>query len=912
MDASAAGIVTWARVQLSRGRHRRRGWLAPEVIQTSAMDCAPAALKCLLDGFGVPASYGRLREACHTSVDGTSIDTLENLAQAVGLEAEQVMMPVDHLLLAESEALPAIVVVVLPDGLMHFVVAWRVHGPLVQLMDPARGRRWVRRAAFLRDVYTHTLPLPAEEFRAWAASDEFLDPLGRRLAALGARGGDARRLIERAAADPGWRALAALDAAARMTAALVGARAVARGTEAARLVDALAADPDLASGALAAEYATATALADASDQVSVRGAVLLKVEGARQLEREERASLPRELAAALEERPARPAAELGRLLARDGRRRWALLACALAIAAGGGVLEAWLFRGLFDRAAGGGGGGGASSAAPVVVIAVLIALALIELPVALATRGAGGRLETRLRRAFLRKIPRLGDSYFQSRPVSDMAERAHLVHRLRGLPALAAELARVALEIAVVTGALAWLAPSVAPLALALGAAMLLCPLAAQPALGERDLRMRTHAGALARFYLDALLGVVPIRTHRAEATLARRHQERLREWVAAARAALRAALAAEALQSLFGFGLAAWLLVAFARSNAGAGAAGPGTILLIVYLALTLPALGQQAALLVQQLPGQRNVTLRLVEPLGAVEENEGKENGGGEGALPARAGGGSGGVTIEVRDLVVQAGGHVILNVGALDVAAGEHVAVVGASGAGKSSLVGLLLGWHRPAQGAVRVDGGALEGAALEELRRHTAWVDPGVYLWNRPLADNLTYGLRAPLPSLEAALDEAELAEVASRLPEGAATPLGEAGGLLSGGEGQRVRYGRGVLRPAPRLVVLDEPFRGLARDQRRELLARARRRWADATLFCVTHDIAETRAFGRVLVLDGGRVVEDGAPAALLAREGSRYRALADAEERVRRTAWATVSWRRLRLEGGRLRVEESE
>src|SRR5436189_5819597 len=101
-----AGIVPSRPGMSSRAR-----FFCPEVIQTSAMDCGPAALKCLLEGFGVPVSYGRLREACQTSVDGTSIDTLESLARTVGLDAEQLMMPVDHLLLPESEALPAIVVV---------------------------------------------------------------------------------------------------------------------------------------------------------------------------------------------------------------------------------------------------------------------------------------------------------------------------------------------------------------------------------------------------------------------------------------------------------------------------------------------------------------------------------------------------------------------------------------------------------------------------------------------------------------------------------------------------------------------------------------------------------------------------------------------------------------------------------
>ena len=96
--------------------------LVPEVVQTSAMDCGPAVLKSALEGFGVPVSYGRLREACQTDVDGTSIDALEQVSGLLGLEAEQVMEPVDHLLLSESEALPAIAVVVQPGGLTHFVL----------------------------------------------------------------------------------------------------------------------------------------------------------------------------------------------------------------------------------------------------------------------------------------------------------------------------------------------------------------------------------------------------------------------------------------------------------------------------------------------------------------------------------------------------------------------------------------------------------------------------------------------------------------------------------------------------------------------------------------------------------------------------------------------------------------------
>ena len=86
-------------------------FFVPEVVQTSAMDCGPAALKCLLEGFGIPVSYGRLREACQTDVDGTAIDTIEVVANRLGIDAQQMMLPTDHLFGAGTSALPALIVV---------------------------------------------------------------------------------------------------------------------------------------------------------------------------------------------------------------------------------------------------------------------------------------------------------------------------------------------------------------------------------------------------------------------------------------------------------------------------------------------------------------------------------------------------------------------------------------------------------------------------------------------------------------------------------------------------------------------------------------------------------------------------------------------------------------------------------
>ena len=409
-------------------------------------------------------------------------------------------------------------------------------------------------------------------------------------------------------------------------------------------------------------HATATAAAPAEDgsaQVTVRGAVLLHVSGAAALDEERRAALPRDLRAAVDEPRVRVGAELVRLL-REGHVRWRALAAGVALAAVGTVVEAVLFRALFDRVGRGLFG---------VVVALLAALLALELPLAWGLRRAGAALEEKFRDLFMRKIPRLGDRYFQSRPVSDMAERAHLVHKLRALPALAGDILRTALEIVVIAIALVWLDPRGAILAITLAAAMLAIPLLAEPAVAERDLRMRNHAGALGRFYLDALLGLVTIRTHGAAPALVREHQDRLHEWVRAARAALRAALGAEALQALVGFGLAAWLLVDFFGRTGGHDA---GAGLLAVYWTLSLPMLGYELALFVQQVPGQRSLTLRLVEPLGAPEEQEDGEPALAT-ALAASPDAGDA-VAINLTDVHVVAGGHEILAVDALAIAAGR----------------------------------------------------------------------------------------------------------------------------------------------------------------------------------------------------------------------------------------------
>ncbi|XXX74930.1 ATP-binding cassette domain-containing protein [Sorangium sp. So ce134] len=906
-----------------RASSPRRRLLAPEVVQTSAMDCGPATLKCVLEGFGIGVSYGRLREACQTDVDGTSIDTLEDLAGQLGLVAQQILVPIEHVLLDEAQALPALAIVRQSAGPLHVVVLWRRHGGLVQVMDPATGRRWLTRRQLEGELYQHELPLSAADFRAWAASDGFTRPLGRRLAWLGA----GTQPLEAALADPGWRAIAALDAGARLVTSLVRSGGLARGREAARVLGAL-----LERGPEAAReemipptFWTARpepAGPRGDDRVAARGAVLVRILGRRPPSHARAAAarggasraaaqapppradeaappaearLPPDVAAALAERPVRPGRELLRTIREDGLLAPAVLAGALALSVATVVLESLLFRGLLQIS-----NDLALFEQRLAAIGALATFLAVELAVDLSlTTGVirlGRRLEVRLRMAFLAKIPRIGDRYFHSRPASDMAQRGHSLHVLRALPAFGGQIARSALDLAVTTAAIVWIDPASARLAVPCAALALALPFAGNRVLVERDMRVRTHAGALTSFYLDALLGLVPIRAHAAERAVRRQHAGLLGEWALAGRALLRAALAVDGAQALLGFALAAWILGDFlARGGALSRA------LLLFYWALALPAIGQALASALLQYPAQRNTALRLLEPLGAPEEPSA-----GGASVVAQAGAEGAGCAIAFERVRIHAAGHVILDGVDLRIAAGSHVAIVGASGAGKSSLVGVLLGWHRASEGRVLVDGRPLDGERLRALREETAWVDPAVQIWNRSFLDNLRYGAPDDAADFGAVVEEAELREVLERLPEGQKTLLGEGGGLVSGGEGQRVRFGRAMLRSEARLAILDEPFRGLDRERRRALLARARRRFRRATLLCVTHDVGETRAFERVLVVDGGRVVEDGAPAELEARPGSRYRALLEAEAAVQRGLWSSGGWRRVKVVRGRI------
>jgi ATP-binding cassette subfamily B protein len=711
-----------------------------------------------------------------------------------------------------------------------------------------------------------------------------------------------------AVSDARWQAVSLLDASTRMVAELVGAGGLRAGTEAARVLETIAkrarsgVDPAL----LVPENFWFAVAGDSDDTVVLRGAVLLRVRGRRDAMRDAMRETSAEAAAANDSgrtdlapplvgtptaNHRQPLAEMWRLVADKRPSVPALIALGLIVAAAGALFEVMWLRGVLEinnvlslRE---------QRLATLAMLAGFIGgLMLLDMATTSAVLAIGRRVETRLRAALLEKLPHIGENYFRSRLVSDLAHRAHNLDALRGIPDLGARFARTSLQLVFTALALAWLDPSSTGVAVAAAALGIAIPLATERLLAERELRQRSHEAALTRHYLDGLIGLVPARMHSAERALRHQHEQLLVEWGRSSLHLLRGAVVVEGLQLLVGSLLAAWLVLGFASRGAR-----PGSTLLLVYWTLTLPMLGRELASIIRQFPAARNILARILEPLDAPDESLAPEE--------LTVSDSTGGTRIELKSVAVNVRGRRVLAAVDLTIEPGEHVAIVGRSGAGKSTLAGLPLGWRVPSAGTLLIDGEPLDRRRLAELRRATAWVDPAVHLWNRSLFDNLRYGDRGTIvSSIGSIIEEADLSEILQKLPSGLQSPLGEAGRLTSGGEGQRIRFGRALVRRPVRLAILDEPFRGLDRHQRHELLVRARTIWRDQTMLCVTHDIRDTLAFERVLVMDEGRIVEDGDPVALSQASHSLYAQLLAAERAVQTDLWGDGRFRRWRLAGG--------
>ncbi|MDE2017660.1 MAG: ATP-binding cassette domain-containing protein, partial [Hyphomicrobiales bacterium] len=210
---------------------------------------------------------------------------------------------------------------------------------------------------------------------------------------------------------------------------------------------------------------------------------------------------------------------------------------------------------------------------------------------------------------------------------------------------------------------------------------------------------------------------------------------------------------------------------------------------------------------------------------------------------------------------------------------VAPGERVAIVGPSGAGKTTLFQLLLRFYDPGSGVVRLDGEDVSKVDPVELRRRFALAPQDPTVFGMSVADNLRYGRPdAPISAVIEAARKAQADGFARALPNGYDTQVGERGVALSGGERQRLAIARAVLRDAP-VLLLDEATSALDAESEAAVQAALDALMAGRTSLVIAHRLATVLKADRILVMDGGRIVEQGTHGEL-ARAGGLYARLA--------------------------------
>nr|WP_221189048.1 MULTISPECIES: lipid A export permease/ATP-binding protein MsbA [unclassified Pseudoxanthomonas] len=316
-------------------------------------------------------------------------------------------------------------------------------------------------------------------------------------------------------------------------------------------------------------------------------------------------------------------------------------------------------------------------------------------------------------------------------------------------------------------------------------------------------------------------------------------------------------------VQMMGAVGLSLLLVVAGYQAMQGRLTAG-GFVSLMVSMIAIIPALKQLTN--VQNMT-QRGVASaeRLFSVLDAPEEND-------AGARPLdRAQG-----LIEFRDVTARYPGQVRPALSDISFVArpGTVTAIVGRSGSGKSSLIKLIPRFYEPEAGQILVDGHPVQDYPLADLRRQIALVGQQVMLFDGTVAANVAFGemREAPEQALVRAVEGANAMEFVRELPEGLQAQVGVKGGRLSGGQRQRLAIARAMLKDAP-ILILDEATAALDNESERLVQNALQKLMPDRTTLVIAHRLSTIEHADQVLVLDQGRLVEQGTHAELLARDG---------------------------------------
>ena len=205
------------------------------------------------------------------------------------------------------------------------------------------------------------------------------------------------------------------------------------------------------------------------------------------------------------------------------------------------------------------------------------------------------------------------------------------------------------------------------------------------------------------------------------------------------------------------------------------------------------------------------------------------------------------------------------------------GKHVALVGASGAGKTTILNLLMGFLTAGQGSIRINRTNIKDIPAEKWRQHLAWIGQNPVLFHGTIRENVLLGNpAADSDQLQAAIRAARVIDFCQALPDGIDTPVGEQGIGLSRGQAQRVALARAFLKDAP-LLLLDEPTAGLDTENERLVLDALNDLSQNRTVLMATHRLENIRQADYILVMDQGRIIEQGTYSKLIEAQGAFFR-----------------------------------
>jgi len=295
------------------------------------------------------------------------------------------------------------------------------------------------------------------------------------------------------------------------------------------------------------------------------------------------------------------------------------------------------------------------------------------------------------------------------------------------------------------------------------------------------------------------------------------------------------------------------------------AGRLTPGDLVAFIFYALTIArSISQMSRLYttINTAVGASDRIFELLEEVPEIEDQPGAQ------PLPPV----NGDVWFDNVTFAYEEDRNVLYNI-SFYVQAGQSIAIVGPSGAGKTTLVNLIPRFFDPQSGQIRIDDIDIKSVQIKSLREQIAIVPQDVHLFGTSIKENIRYGkLDATEQEIEAAARDANAWEFIEDLPKGLDATIGEKGVKLSGGQRQRLAIARGLLKN-PRILLLDEATSSLDSESEAQVQGALERLMKNRTTFIIAHRLSTVQNADRIIVLNDGRIVQDGTHEQLIGKEG---------------------------------------